>query len=57
MAGDPVIVAALEDREGDLPNWDPDFPLDADGWPEPVPSPSGPHSMTWRTRRAADSAG
>ena len=55
-AGDPVIVAALEYREGDLPNWDPDFPLEADGWPERVPSPSGPHSMTWRTRTVADSA-
>jgi len=55
-AGDPVIVAALHDREGDLPNWEPDFPLEADGWPEHVPSPNGPHSMTWRTRTASGSA-
>jgi len=55
-AGDPVMVAALHDREGDRPNWDPDFPLEADGWTEYVPSPNGPHSMTWRTWKAADSA-
>ena len=49
-AGDPVMVAALEERHGDVPNWEAKFTLEADGWPETIPSSGGPHSMTWRRR-------
>jgi hypothetical protein len=52
-AGDPIMVTAMEEREGDVPNWDQHFILEAEGWPETVPPTSGPHSMTWRTRRAS----
>ena len=53
-AGDPVMVAVLEEREGDVPNWDTKFTHEADGWPEPIPSSNGPHSMAWRRRDTSD---
>ena len=45
-AGDRIAVAALEEREGDLTDWDRKdrFPLEADGWP------SDQATMLWRTR-------
>ena len=49
-AGDRVMVTVLDEREGDVPNWDLDFPLEADGWPESVPSQSGPRPLSWRSR-------
>jgi hypothetical protein len=51
-AGDPVMVTALDQREGDLSNYGPDFPLEAAGWPESVPPQNGPHPLTWRSRNA-----
>ena len=51
-AGDRVMVAALDEHEGDAQNWDLDFPLEADGWPESVPPQSGPRPLTWRSRKA-----
>lgn len=53
-AGDPVMVTALDLHHGDLTNYGPDFPLEADGWPETVPPTSGPHSMAWRHRETVD---
>lgn len=52
-ASGPVMVTALEHHEGDVPNWDHHFILEAEGWPEAVPADRGPHSMTGRTRRAS----
>jgi hypothetical protein len=53
-SGDPVIVTALDERDGDIPNWDTTFTLEAEGWPETIPAASGPQSMTWRRRAAVD---
>ena len=44
------MVAALEEHKGGVPNWEAKFTLDADGWPESVPSLKGPQAMTWRRR-------
>ena len=49
-AGDRVVVAALEEHKGGVPNWEAKFTLEADGWPVSVPSLKGPQAMTWRPR-------
>ena len=53
-AGDRVVVAALGEHKGGVPNWDTTFTLEADGWPEPIPSSRGPRSMSWRPRHTSD---
>ena len=48
-AGDAIMVAALEEREGDVPDWDAHFRLEAEGWPEPRDD-GRLTSLLWRAR-------
>lgn len=48
-AGDGAVVAALEEHEGEVPDWDRHFHLEADGWPE-AEAGQDAAPLVWRPR-------
>jgi hypothetical protein len=52
-AGDPAVVAALDEHAGELSEWERHFEWEAEGWPT-IRQDGRLETMSWRRRRSSD---